>query len=396
MNVANGAGFYLDGEAEIGPLRIQGAQPGTSNLDNGLVTLSAGAAENSGDGEPVSLSHVYFSGAGMVGALRTSDASLEAGGTGAHAGTLEATSLTLDSASSVGFEVRGTAPTPGGDYGEIISRGPVDLAGAFVAMYMPKPCEAPPIGQVYTLLSASGELTGSFDDAPEGAEIPVEFFKECGVQPAENIKVEYHRGGPTNTVTATVVGPTDVESPPIPANPPSKFESTPPPWVSAAAGEEASRQVAAAEAERRMRREAENRDHPPATATGSLNDVSLAGTALTVKITGATSVKLACKGGERCVGKLTLAAKSSVEGKAGKRSSSAMTTIGTAKFSIAAGETATIKLTLNAAGRALLVAGHGHLSARLTLVQTEPENVPSQTKTVSLTPAKTRSKAKKS
>jgi Trypsin len=180
------------------------------------------------------------------------------------------------------------------------------------------------------------------------------------------------------------------------------------------AGEGAALELAKAEEERRAREAASK---PPTVAPlpkGELceeagvpcegGELSLAGTALTVKATGATSVKLACKGNESCAGKLTLAAKSSVKGKTGsatkgktaKKPLSAMTRIATAKFSIAAGETATIKLTLNAAGRALLLAGRGHLSARLTLVQTEPENVPSQTKTVSLTLAKTRSKAKRS
>ena len=63
-----------------------------------------------------------------MGALHTDDASLQIGGDGEQAGKLAASSVTLDRDTSVGFEIRGTAPTPGVDYGEIVAHGPVNLA----------------------------------------------------------------------------------------------------------------------------------------------------------------------------------------------------------------------------------------------------------------------------
>ncbi len=63
-------------------------------------------------------------------------------------------------------------------------------------------------------------------------------------------------------------------------------------------------------------------------------------------------------------------------------------------FSVPADKTATMKLTLNALGRALLSADHGRLSATLTVLKFLP--VPSQTHTenVHLVREKSRSKAK--
>jgi hypothetical protein len=48
-----------------------------------------------------------------------------------------------------------------------------------------------------------------------------------------------------------------------------------------------------------------------------------------------------------------------------------------ATFSIPPGKSATVELKLNAAGRALLKAGHGRLSARLRILKLSP--APSQT-----------------
>ncbi len=39
-------------------------------------------------------------------------------------------------------------------------------------------------------------------------------------------------------------------------------------------------------------------------------------------------------------------------------------------FTIASAQTTTVKLALNAAGRALLIAGHGQLGASLTILET--------------------------
>jgi hypothetical protein len=119
--------------------------------------------------------------------------------------------------------------------------------------------------------------------------------------------------------------------------------------------------------------------------------VSLDGPTISVQSSGAAGFKLTCTGTGTCSGKLTLTAK----GMAKKGKKAKTETVGTASFSIPAGKTVAIKLTLNAAGRALLGADHGHLGATLTILKSSP--VPSQTHTdtVHLVQQKAHGKAKK-
>ena len=114
-------------------------------------------------------------------------------------------------------------------------------------------------------------------------------------------------------------------------------------------------------------------------ATGS---VSLAGSTITVQSSGATAIKLTCAGTATCSGEITLTAKSTT--KRGKKKHIKTETIGKATFSIPAGETATIKPTLNSTGKALLKAAHGHLSATLTILKASPVPNVTLTKTVNL------------
>jgi hypothetical protein len=112
---------------------------------------------------------------------------------------------------------------------------------------------------------------------------------------------------------------------------------------------------------------------PPAPApTGN---ISLASSTISVQSSGSAAVKLTCTGTATCSGQLTLTAKSAT--KKGKKKRTKMQTIGTASFSIPAGSTATIKPTLNSAGKSLLKAAHGNLSATLTILKTSPS--PTQT-----------------
>jgi hypothetical protein len=109
--------------------------------------------------------------------------------------------------------------------------------------------------------------------------------------------------------------------------------------------------------------------------------VSLTGSVLSVHSGGKASVKLTCTGTASCTGKLTLTITSKGRGKHGKKAKTE--TIGMAAFSIPAGKTGVVTIKLTAAGRALLQAGHGKLSASLTIVKSSP--VPASTKRESVT-----------
>jgi hypothetical protein len=80
-----------------------------------------------------------------------------------------------------------------------------------------------------------------------------------------------------------------------------------------------------------------------------------------------------------CTVKLTLAVKGST-----KKGKAKTQTIATANYSIPAGRTAIVALTLNAAGRSLLAVDRGRLSATLTILKSSPAPPQTHTKTVQL------------
>jgi hypothetical protein len=154
-----------------------------------------------------------------------------------------------------------------------------------------------------------------------------------------------------------------------------------------AAKEQAEREAAAKKADQPSTTPTSS---PPATVTGS---VSLAATSVMVQGNGMALVKLNCLGIVGCRGKLTLMAKSRVRAKGSKRARAVR--IGTGSFSIAGDETKTVKVDLNAAGRVLLKADHGHCSASLAILELAPSPQNTQTKTVHLVQQNTHGKTKK-
>ena len=92
---------------------------------------------------------------------------------------------------------------------------------------------------------------------------------------------------------------------------------------------------------------------------------------------------LSCTGSAKaCSGKLTLSTTTSVG--SGRRKHTVTVTIATTSGSIASGKNTTVKLQLNSAGRELLSAGHGKLTASLTIVKTSPPPVQEQHDSVNL------------
>jgi len=143
-----------------------------------------------------------------------------------------------------------------------------------------------------------------------------------------------------------------------------------------------------------------HRQEEEAAAAKDTGGVTLADTGITVHGDGTALVKLNCLGIEICHGKLTLSAeivstaKATGKGK-GKKKPARKVSIGTVSFSVAGDETKIVTLDLNAAGRALLGADHGHCSASLALLELAPGPQNTQTKTVHLVQQKAHGKARK-
>ena len=135
----------------------------------------------------------------------------------------------------------------------------------------------------------------------------------------------------------------------------------------------------------------------PSTATSSTTtaepgELTLSSTSITIQGTGNAAIKVDCTGTGTCSGKLTLTSTteevagraSAARTKSRKRKHSKSTTIGVTTFSIPGGKTATIKLTLNSAGRALLKADHGRLNANLTIIESSAGSTSTQHASVHL------------
>jgi hypothetical protein len=377
VDVSDGGGLDLANNTEVGSLSIEGSDPSRSGILNGLVDL-LGAELNAADDEPVSLNHISAAGNGAIGPLKTDAAELLVEPGEQHAEPLEVESATLDPDSLVGFDVADTDTTPGLDYAQLASKGTIELDGAELGVVAEDSCTALPSGHSYTLITTTGGIAGSFGNAGEDQEIPVEFPKTCTVNP-QHLRIEYHRSGGTNTVTATVIGTL-----PVNTNKPYVREEDSSEWGAIAGAlsiaEYWNTKRAQEEAERKARAALESKQST--TAEASLASIDIA-----VQSNGMALVKLKCSGSASCVGKLTLTA---VATSKGKHKRSHTTAIGTAGFSIAADTTVSVRLKLNATGRALLGADHGHLGARLTIAQSAPAPAHTQTKSVDLLKQKAR------
>jgi hypothetical protein len=115
--------------------------------------------------------------------------------------------------------------------------------------------------------------------------------------------------------------------------------------------------------------------------------VSLAGTRIATTKGGKAAIELRCIGVGTCRGKLTLTVETNGKDKKtgkGRKTRSRATTIGTASFSVAGDATKTVKVELNAAGRTLLSADRGRLSASLAILELAPGAVNTQVKAVRL------------
>ncbi len=207
VELSNGPALVLANSTEVGPVTIEGQNTSGKNIANGLVVLGEGEL-NSSDREPVELSHVYFAGTGAVGALATNHVSLDVGSGTYPAEGLEASSVRLDSASGVLFEIMGSETTAQTDYSQLVSHGLVELAGAIVVEVGKPPegggCPVLKPGEKYTFVSTTGALSGTFSDALEGGpEIPIVFAEGCSHAP-QTMRIGYNRTGATETVTGTV------------------------------------------------------------------------------------------------------------------------------------------------------------------------------------------------
>jgi hypothetical protein len=213
----------LSGNAEVGAVTATGSPYGTIILspvfseNNGTIIVAGPASLNATDGNPVTITGgpvLFAESPSEVGPLTVEDGSSIQVGTGisgAPAGTLAVDGgLTLNSGTS-GMEASGmemfidqAGTTPSTDYSQVTASGTVNLAGAELALETGfnttghPSCPTLHVGDVDTLITTSGSLTGTFGGVPNGTTIPL---LGCYGSTAPRVEINYT----ANAVTATVV-----------------------------------------------------------------------------------------------------------------------------------------------------------------------------------------------
>jgi hypothetical protein len=248
--VALGSFFEFAGpDDEIGNVTVNGSDtviPATNSegepielVYKSFLFLPVGL--NGSDGKSLTVKGISLSSSGPLGPLNAVSSGV--GLTGSGIGPVTSTSsqidisghaagLSLDSGSSLGFLIDAEGSTPGTDYDQLSSSGAIVLGGAALRLSSfqgaGNKCPAPPIGQVYTLLSTTGSLTGGFSNVANGGTATAECVDTS--PPEFTVKVYSYRvnlntGGATKTLTATA----------LPAVPTAFPEEPQPPTISGTA-----------------------------------------------------------------------------------------------------------------------------------------------------------------
>jgi hypothetical protein len=223
---------------ELGTITINGEETGDD-----LVIPAAKL--NASDGHSLVLHHVHYEGSTATGPIVANEAALTLSGNAIGPvtatsssiypeGSLSLPSLSLDAASMLGLEIKAAGSVAGTDYDQLTSPGSISLGGAQLALSKPyevEGCALPsPVGQVYTLVSTSGSLSGTFGNAPNGSTLVSYCFAAelfGGVNRAYPYRINYNTTGSTKTVTATA----------LPAVPMAYAEEPQPPGISGTAVE---------------------------------------------------------------------------------------------------------------------------------------------------------------
>jgi hypothetical protein len=192
---------------EIGPVSITGVDSIRSGVAISSPSGSVVGDLNGMNGNPVVLNSLGFGGSDDVtlGALSTvSNVRINVGfGSGSTHRKLQVASANLDPTSrlAVGVNASGGS-TPGVDYGQLTSSGPINLNGAQVYPdFFFGGTGCPQLGATYTLISTTGTLSGSAAYDQGQASCGGFDAAYCGC----SYRLQYNRTGSPQTVTATII-----------------------------------------------------------------------------------------------------------------------------------------------------------------------------------------------
>jgi hypothetical protein len=207
VDLANGGALGLQDDTEVGAVSVVGSDSAESGDDaalNGSVYLEDSGRLNGADQNPVSVRDVELD-AGPVGFAPSVNPTIgpltSTGGLLDIESTLTvAGGVSLDSMTATVMGIAGPG-TAGSGYSQLRATGNVALGGDLtverpIVGSGALPCELAP-GQTYTLISASGVVSGTFSNAPDGSLMSV----GCG-SGYYAVRIAYT----AHTVTATILG----------------------------------------------------------------------------------------------------------------------------------------------------------------------------------------------
>jgi hypothetical protein len=210
---------------ELGTVTINGTETkiGESTYKSFVVLASANL--NANDGHSLILHDLDLQSDSATGPITATDSSLLL--TGSASGPLTVSgsrlepsekltlaSASLDAGSTLALGVESNPQPPSGVYDRLHSTGAVALGGSSLELGTAPTesgeCRPPAVGQVQTLVSTTGSLTGSFGNAPNGSVVTADCFSlnqhlEVAASRWYSFRIDYHTGSSPETVTATTL-----------------------------------------------------------------------------------------------------------------------------------------------------------------------------------------------
>jgi hypothetical protein len=196
IDLGPAAFLTLGGGTEVGTLTVTGSDV----VNRPVPEVSFISDVNSTDGNAVSATGVVMPllNDAAFGPLTLVSDELQVG-TGTRGATVTINGgLSIDSTSFTQFFINGHGSTAGVDYSQLSATGNVSLAGAFGVGTVGSPvgCLQLSIGTVYTLITTTGTVSGTFTGVPDGTVV-----HGCGPGSGPGLRINYTQ----HTVTATVV-----------------------------------------------------------------------------------------------------------------------------------------------------------------------------------------------
>lgn len=197
-------GIDVNSNVEVGPITINTTQ--TTGFNNSTVALAPNGTLNATDGKPVSL---MGAGTGIFAGFNTSLGALtaDAGRIQIGNGNFGAAILSVNggftqgSANELELNVVHAGTVAGTDYSQLSATGPVSLAGSLNLLGSTTgsspTCPTLNVGDVDTLVTTTGTLSGTFAGIPNGTTVSVGCSP--GTEPTGTIDYT------ANSVTFTVV-----------------------------------------------------------------------------------------------------------------------------------------------------------------------------------------------